>query len=455
MTRPGHEPRTPGTIQRTTIDRMLLPPAGTLGTLGDPAEAEFASRLRTQLLDAARMNMGAYAREAWRLKLLTAEETDALVLLVEKFLHGGWRKRGELRKGEALATEDLETYVVDTWDPGRYRLTPEWRGKEYAPRSRVYDVGDDLTAGPGKKDTDALIADAAEKVGQAVTLSNLKRLEAPAEEDGMKIGDLAALITALRTGERAGPDPLVTELLRQNQDAQRAILDELKALRDHGARQPGELAALLPALAPMLGTLLKPFARNPDALVGLLGRLTGAPPPAVEKGWVDGLLEVLAPALQSPTMQTILHALAQRIAATPGPVEVSPAALAPSSFTGIPEEIPMPTPLNSEQAEQVAQLVQYVMTGDFANGYACLELFPQSDPFPQAPLGVNLAEIWLARLDQVKRTADARVAVPSLRSLAPGLDIERAAEFIAYVMQKLRDEEDRAVAAAPPEEPAR
>jgi hypothetical protein len=104
--------------------------------------------------------------------------------------------------------------------------------------------------------------------------------------------------------------------------------------------------------------------------------------------------------------------------------------------------------LNAEQAHAVAQLVGYVAAGDYANGYACLEMFPQSDPFPPAaPLGVNLGEIFLSRLNQVKRTADARVAVPSLRSLAPGLDPAGAAEFIAYAQKRLIDEEDAGIAA--------
>lgn len=108
----------------------------------------------------------------------------------------------------------------------------------------------------------------------------------------------------------------------------------------------------------------------------------------------------------------------------------------------------MSTPLNAEQKEAVAQFTAYVQGGDYANAFACLELFPQSDPYPPAaPLGVNLGEVFLARLDAVKRTADARVAVPSLRALAPGLDAGRAVEWVAYAMQRLREDEDRVIAA--------
>lgn len=470
MARPGRPPRDPsdpGTIQRTVVDRMMLPAPGSGGTLGDPFEVAFGQRLRTQLMDWPRMNVGAFARETWRVKLVTTEEADELVILVDKFLNGGWRKRGELRKGDGLDTEELEVHLVETWGQGRYRLTPEWHGKEYAPRSRTYDLGDDPAAGAAKRDTASLIADAAEAVGQTVTLSQLKRLEAPAEDEGMKMGDLAQLIAALRGSERPGADPLIAELLRQNQASQAAILEELKALREKGARSPGELAALLPALAPVLGMLLKPFARNPDALVSILGRALGMAPPEPEKGIVDNLMEYLGPLLQSPTAQSILAAIAARLVAPPAGAPVPPAAPLQLPGTAGPVmmpapaalpnqnggEPPMPVPLNNDQAHAVAQLVEFVMAGDFANGYACLEMFPQSDPFPGAPMGANLGEVFLMRLNQVKRTADPRVAVPSLRALAPGLDPVRATEFIAYAQRRLIDEEAQETARAAGAEP--
>ena len=114
MARPGRPPRDPsdpGTIQRTVVDRMMLPAPGSGGTLGDPFEVAFGQRLRTQLMDWPRMNVGAFARETWRVKLVTTEEADELVILVDKFLNGGWRKRGELRKGDGLDTEELEVHL--------------------------------------------------------------------------------------------------------------------------------------------------------------------------------------------------------------------------------------------------------------------------------------------------------------------------------------------------------
>jgi hypothetical protein len=93
--------------------------------------------------------------------------------------------------------------------------------------------------------------------------------------------------------------------------------------------------------------------------------------------------------------------------------------------------------------------VEWAAQGEpgYENAYGLLSLFPNSDPLPQAPLGVNLGAMFLMQLDPLKRTVAPEAAVPMLRMLIPRLTKEQAAGLVAHVMKRLIDQEDEAIAA--------